>query len=112
MPGLVLLLLLLLLLQVAIKVTRLSAEQLSQPGVLRVRTAAELEAMLMEKLEHPNVVKTLACLRRHTRGGGWEQRLVQVGHTPSYLQARGLGGSLGCLRGGVWATMHCHPHTA
>ena len=67
--------------QVAIKVTRLSKEQLlcDRQGV---KAAAETESVICDLLcevHHPNVVRTLACQQLVTEEGCWEQHLVQVG---------------------------------
>lgn len=67
--------------QVAVKTTLLTNKQMGDSHLTSVKATAELEARLLENLEHPNVVSTYGCLRRVTEQG-WEQRLVQVREAP------------------------------
>ena len=66
--------------QVAVKTTYLSTKQLQNDSylmTLSVKGTAELEARLLENLEHPNIVCTYGCLQGFTKHG-WEHQLVQA----------------------------------
>ena len=79
------------------KVTHLTAKQMADPRLRSIRATAEVEAALLEKLQHPNVVRTYGCLSCSTAEGGWEMRLLQVGGT---LHCGGVGWGGGAGRAG------------